>query len=200
MKIGVKLALAQSLLLLALGLAFAMAVSMQLGERLRARSDAVQDRVVEDALGMLDAYNQALKSSVDQYARMFESELIGQFSLDTQRTMPLGQAQVGILRLDNTVLNQRVDEVDRFTARTGAVATVFARAGEQLLRVTTSLRQQDGQRALGTALDPDSPAYKNLMAGLPYIGKARLFGRDYMARYTALENSQGDISWRPQGP
>jgi hypothetical protein len=107
MKIGVKLALAQSLLLLALGLAFAMAVSMQLGERLRARSDAVQDRVVEDALGMLDAYNQALKSSVDQYARMFESELIGQFSLDTQRTMPLGQAQVGILRLDNTVLNQR---------------------------------------------------------------------------------------------
>ena len=48
---------------------------------------------------------------------MFESELIGQFSLDTQRTMPLGQAQVGILRLDNTVLNQRVDEVDRFTAR-----------------------------------------------------------------------------------
>lgn len=85
MKIGVKLALAQSLLLLALGLAFAMAVSMQLGERLRARSDAVQDRVVEDALGMLDAYNQALKGSVDQYARMFESELIGQFTLDTCR-------------------------------------------------------------------------------------------------------------------
>ena len=193
MKIGVKLALAQSLLLLALGLAFAMAVSMQLGERLRARSDAVQDRVVEDALGMLDAYNQALKGSVDQYARMFESELIGQFTLDNQRTMQLGQAHVGTLRLDNTVLNQRVDEVDRFTARTGAVATVFARAGEQLLRVTTSLRQQDGQRALGTALDPDSPAYKNLMAGLPYIGKARLFGRDYMARYTALENSQGQV-------
>ena len=113
MKIGVKLALAQSLLLLALGLAFAMAVSMQLGERLRARSDAVQDRGVEDALGMLDAYNQALKGSVDQYARMFESELIGQFTLDNQRTMQLGQAHVGTLRLDNTVLNQRVDEVDR---------------------------------------------------------------------------------------
>ena len=31
------------------------------------------------------------------------------------------------------------------------------------------------------------------MAGLPYIGKARLFGRDYMARYTALENSQGQV-------
>ena len=136
MKIGVKLALAQSLLLLALGLAFAMAVSMQLGERLRARSDAVQDGVVEDALGMLDAYNQALKG-VDQYARMFESELIGR-----PPWIPSAPCRwvrrVGILRLDNTVLNQRVDEVDRFTARTGAVATVFARAGDQLLRVTTA--------------------------------------------------------------
>lgn len=55
MKIGNKLALAQSPLLLALGLAFAMAVvSMQL---LSAGAHAAtrQDRVVEDASGMLDA-------------------------------------------------------------------------------------------------------------------------------------------------
>ena len=83
MKIGGKLAVAQGLLLLALGASFALGVSSQLGERLLARSDKVQAQRLEDALNMLDAYNQALKGSVDQFARMFEAELIGQFTLDT---------------------------------------------------------------------------------------------------------------------
>ena len=193
MKIGGKLAVAQGLLLLALGASFALGVSSQLGERLLARSDKVQAQRLEDALNMLDAYNQALKGSVDQFARMFEAELIGQFTLDTQQTLATGPARTGVLRLDNTVLNNRVDEVDRFTARTSAVATVFVRHGEQLIRVSTSLRHTNGERALGTALDAGSPAYQSLMAGLPYIGKSQLFSRDYMARYTPLENAQGEV-------
>ena len=75
-----------------------------LGERLLARSDKVQAQRLEDALNMLDAYNQALKGSVDQFARMFEAELIGQFTLDTQQTLATGPARTGVLRLDNTVL------------------------------------------------------------------------------------------------
>ena len=104
MKIGGKLAVAQGLLLLALGASFALGVSSQLGERLLARSDKVQAQRLEDALNMLDAYNQALKGSVDQFARMFEAELIGQFTLDTQQTLATGPARTGVLRLDNTVL------------------------------------------------------------------------------------------------
>ena len=49
MKIGVKLAIAQSLLLLALGAGFAVAMSSQLSERLLARSDKVQEQLVNDA-------------------------------------------------------------------------------------------------------------------------------------------------------
>ena len=81
-----------------------MGVSSQLGERLLACSDKVQAQRLEDALNMLDAYDQALKGSVDQFARMFEAELIGQFTLDTQQTLVTGPARTGVLRLDNTVL------------------------------------------------------------------------------------------------
>ena len=193
MKIGVKLAIAQSLLLLALGAGFAVAMSSQLSERLLARSDKVQEQLVNDALNMLDAYNQALKGSVDQFARMFEAELIGQFTLDSSQTAATGPTRTGLLRLDNAVLNNRFEEVDRFTARTSAVATIFARHGDKLIRISTSLRQTDGERALGTELDPGSPAYQSLMAGLPYIGKSQVFSRDYMARYTPLENAQGEV-------
>jgi methyl-accepting chemotaxis protein-2 (aspartate sensor receptor) len=73
--------------------------------------------------------------------------------------------------------------VDRFAATTGAAATVFARRGDDLVRVTTSLRREDGDRAVGTLLARDHPALRTLLEGRSYVGKATLFGRDYATRY-----------------
>ncbi|MFO1234073.1 MAG: hypothetical protein U1E47_02990 [Rivihabitans pingtungensis] len=117
MKIGVKLALAQSLLLLALGLAFAMAVSMQLGERLRARA-ATRYRVVEDAPA-LDAYNQALKGNADQYARMFESGADWPIHPGQPAHHAAGSGARGHLAGQHRAEPARVDEVTVFTV-TGA--------------------------------------------------------------------------------
>jgi methyl-accepting chemotaxis protein len=79
-----------------------------------------------------------------------------------------------------------VATVDRFTAVTGAVATVFGRSGDDLVRITTSVKRADGQRAIGTSLGRDHPAYALLLAGQPFSGKAVLFGRDYLTRYEPI--------------
>jgi methyl-accepting chemotaxis protein-2 (aspartate sensor receptor) len=73
--------------------------------------------------------------------------------------------------------------VDRYAATTGAAATVFARRGDDLVRITTSLRREDGARAVGTLLARDHPARRALLEGRPYVGKATLFGREYATRY-----------------
>ena len=73
--------------------------------------------------------------------------------------------------------------VDAFTQMTGGVATIFQREGEDFRRITTSLKKEDGTRAVNTLLDRKHPAYALMLAGQPYVGAAVLFGKLYMTRY-----------------
>ncbi|MET0208221.1 MAG: Cache 3/Cache 2 fusion domain-containing protein, partial [Burkholderiaceae bacterium] len=90
-------------------------------------------------------------------------------------------------------LNGDLETVDRFTRRTGGVATIFARKGDGFERITTSLKKQDGSRAMGTMLDPASPAFGRMSAGETYVGPATLFGVPYMTRYTAIKGAGGKV-------
>ena len=57
--------------------------------------------------------------------------------------------------------------------------------------VTTSLRNAEDERVIGTALDHKHPAYALMLEDKPYTGRARLFGRDYMTHYEPLQDAEG---------
>lgn len=79
--------------------------------------------------------------------------------------------------------NVTEQEIDDFTVKTGAAATVFRKQGDDFLRIKTSILKQDRTRAVGTMLDRKHPAYRHLLEGKPFFGKAKLFGKDYMTFY-----------------
>ena len=104
-----------------------------------------------------------------------------------------GDAEVPLLKSGATVINQRNVEVDRFTAVTGATATVFARKGDDFLRVATSVKKENGERAVATLLGKEHPGYAKLLAGERYVGKAKLFGKDFYTSYTPIKGKEGQI-------
>jgi len=77
--------------------------------------------------------------------------------------------------------------VDLFAAKTGGVATIFERRGDDYVRISTSVKREDGSRAVGTKLDRNHPAYPLLLQGKPYTGRAVLFGKAYMTEYRPLD-------------
>jgi methyl-accepting chemotaxis protein len=83
--------------------------------------------------------------------------------------------------------------VDEFTRLTGGTATVFVRYEDDFLRIATSLKNEQGKRAIGTLLGKQHPGYEKLMANETYDGYAHLFGRDYMARYMPIQDRQGKV-------
>jgi methyl-accepting chemotaxis protein-2 (aspartate sensor receptor) len=91
------------------------------------------------------------------------------------------------------VVNGNFAVVDKFSNETGGVATVFARKGDDFERVTTSLKKQDGTRAMGTLLDRNHPAYKLVLAGQDYTGPATLFGKPYMTHYEPIKDVSGQV-------
>ena len=98
------------------------------------------------------------------------------------------------MSLGPSISNPSNDVCDRFTAITGgSVATIFKREGDDFLRVATSLKKEDGTRAVGTTLDRNHPAYQGLLRGETYVGKATLFGKEYMTKYVPVKDSSGAV-------
>ncbi len=146
-------------------------------------------------IGMVETYNHSLEQSVTLISNLFNAQFTGTFSLDETQTVEVNGKPTPQLKHDGIVLNGNFAAVDRFSAAAngGTVATVFARKGEDFLRVSTSLKKEDGSRAVGTTLDRTHPAYARLLAGQPYIGKASLFGHEYMTRYTPVLDAHGKV-------
>lgn len=80
----------------------------------------------------------------------------------------------GELAFNGQKLNGNFEAVDRFTRLTGGNATIFARKGtDDFIRITTSVKKEDGSRAVGTTLDRAGAAYAKLAAGETYVGRRR---------------------------
>jgi hypothetical protein len=72
-------------------------------------------------------------------------------------------------------------------------ATIFSYDGKDFVRTETTL-MNNGQSAVNTKLEPDSPAYKALVEKHSYTGPATVFGRDYQANYAPLIGADGKLT------
>ena len=85
------------------------------------------------------------------------------------------------------------DIVVAVTSARSGVATLFAKKGDQYVRVATTVKKEDGTSALGTALDANSPALAKLNNGEPYYGDATVFGKTYDAGYEPIKDASGAV-------
>ena len=138
-------------------------------------------------LGMIAQTDAILRQQAENWAHTFTGALAGDYSLEPHGDTPL-------LKLNGVALNDSTREVDSFSSTgKGNVATLFARRGDDYVRVATSVKKEDGSRAVGTALGKAHPAYANVNQGMPFIGKATLFGRQYMTKYDPIKDGKGQI-------
>ncbi|HTH39784.1 MAG TPA: Cache 3/Cache 2 fusion domain-containing protein [Rhodocyclaceae bacterium] len=167
-------------------------ISHWLDRYLQERSIIELKRVDQQVVDMVDAYAKVLENS----ARLLGEDFASRFPTpvrDTNHRLTSGHQNLPTLRSTQGILNNRADVVDTFTDTTGATATVFVRDEEGFFRITTSVRQQNGERALGTALGSDHPAYALLLAGHAYTGQVTLFGRRFMTHYKPLFDASGTV-------
>ena len=160
--------------------------------RLQERNLNELGRVNRQVVDMVDAYASLLERSAEGLGAAFLSTLPESPARAPAR-MAGGGRMLPVLKGEGRVLNNDFRLVDRFTAATGATASVFVRDGDDFYRITTSVLQEDGQRAVGTPLGIRHPAYGKLMQGLPYTGRATLFGREFMTRYLPLKDKAGEV-------
>lgn len=191
--IGFRFSLAQAcVVVVAMGV-FTVVLSTWISGRIERRTESELTQQAGLLVKSLSSYHSALANNAGSLAAIFRTYFPGQFSLDQTKTVTIGGLQVPTLASGSTTINLDTAVVDRFTSVTRAVATVFARSGDDFVRVSTSLKKEDGTRAIGTLLDRKHPAYQGLLKGEEFTGKAVLFGKDYMTKYIPVKDGQGKV-------
>lgn len=143
---------------------------------------------------LLNFYNQNLITSTDRLADMFFSLFPNGINISDTDTVKIGEYNSPLATNSGEKINLNFAKPDQFTSMTGGTATVFIRYGDDFLRVSTSLKKKNGDRAYGTLLGKNHPAYKQLMRGEPYSGPAVLFGRHYMTKYVPFKDKEGKVT------
>jgi len=141
--------------------------------------------------GQLAIMDATARSGADRLSGVFSGMLPGPIRVDESRPVQIGDRSVPSVYAGGQILNLDFSVVDSFSRLTNGAATIFVRTGDDFMRVTTSLRKEDGSRAMGTMLGKAHPAYEPLMKGQPYLGRADLFGHVYMSRYSPVVDSRG---------
>ncbi|MDN5105362.1 Cache 3/Cache 2 fusion domain-containing protein [Aliarcobacter butzleri] len=135
----------------------------------------------------INTFNKVAKTGADTIGNIFLDMLQG-IKIDKSQNIKVGDLQTPVLSINGKALNLNFDIVDKFTEMTnGSVATIFVRKDDDFIRISTSLKKEDGNRAIGTKLDINHPGYKKVLQGETYLGKATLFGKNYMTKYIPIK-------------
>jgi len=90
-----------------------------------------------------------------------------------------------------TKINGDYTIVDGLKAKFTCTATFFAKKGADYVRISTNVLNE-GNRAVGTVLNPQGPAYAAIAKGETYYGLVDILGKKYEAGYEPVKNAAGE--------
>jgi methyl-accepting chemotaxis protein len=160
---------------------------------LEQRSMARLQGETQGVVNMIDMFDRSVDSQAERFSNMFSNAFEGKFSIDPERTVQIGDKATPVLKNGTTDLNLNFAIPDRFTGQTGVTATIFAKSGDDFVRISTSVKKENGERAVGTLLDRNHPGYAALLSNHSYSGIATLFGKQYISKYEPIRNAAHDI-------
>jgi methyl-accepting chemotaxis protein len=191
--VGARLAMLSCALVALIFAAFTFALTRSAGAQVR---DQVLERIAEkdrSIAAMIALFDKGLSAEVGRSMTLFVSLLPPTCTLDETQKVDINGVATPTIKAGDKILNMDFSIPDEFLQSSGAIATVFARTGDDFVRVTTSLKKQDGSRAIGTLLDRKGPAYAPLLAGKTFTGLAALFGKRYITEYQPITDTNGRV-------
>ena len=98
------------------------------------------------------------------------------------------------LYFGTTKINNNFQIVDAIVKEHGGTATLFAKTGDEYVRVSTNVPKPDGSgRATGTILDPAGKAIVNINKGEAFYGEVTILGVPYITGYEPIKDASGKV-------
>ena len=159
---------------------------------------------------LLSTPYQSLTPIVGTMANKLRLTFSGELSLTANERVNINGESVTVMKLNGQAITKDFTLVDQFTKGSQAPATIFQRVGDDFLRVSTSLKKQNGERAFGTWLGKKHPwlstaAQWSALSGLCQVIRQTLYysiractyqrqsGRDFICGRRRVEQCSAGI-------
>ena len=166
--------------------------------------NAISD-IHQSVYNSLLMYDKSMRQKLDSDLLLLQKELqskgaifldegnMRQETLVNQTTKESIRREIPRLQAGVSYINGYFDIVDSIEAISGSSATIFQLVDDKLLRISTTVKKLDGQRAVGTYIPSDSPVYKTIMQGETFRGKAYVVNDWYLTTYAPLYDMDSQI-------
>ena len=108
-------------------------------------------------------------------------------------TIKVGDTTAPNLAFGTTLMGLNFTIVDRIKNLMEGTATIFVRDGDRFVRITTNVQTASGQRALGTILNPQGAAIKELLQGRNFVGAVDILGNSFITEYDPITDANGQV-------
>ena len=88
---------------------------------------------------------------------------------------------------------EQADLVDGVTSIENGTATLFVKDNASFVRIATNVRQKNGNRAVGTLLNPNGKVISYLQDGKSFYGVVDVLGEPYISGYEPIKNKSGTV-------
>ncbi|USJ02934.1 Cache 3/Cache 2 fusion domain-containing protein [Xanthomonas prunicola] len=138
----------------------------------------------EMLLDRVDVSMRNLRKQVDELGPASQGNQV-RVGRRTANDILLGQkSQANTFGLVDAATSSLVDDGASISKQGNA--TIFSRAGDDFVRISTNITNADGNRAVGTVLDPNSKAAGKLRNGESFYGVLDVLGNPYVTRYEPI--------------
>lgn len=153
----------------------------------------------------LETFDITLRQKLESDIAVFKEEIHqrGQIYLDQQNTVQTTitnqvtkarqTTQVPRMMIGSESVTGTNTLVDAVVSVTNSSATLFQLVDNKMLRISTTVKKLNGERAVGTYIPSESPVYKTLLSGQTFRGKAFVVNDWYITEYVPLKDSGNNI-------
>ncbi len=147
--------------------------------------DRQKDGLTREIIGIMDATHSLVLERVHNSMALLKKEGLALGEPKLGREVKVNTRQAKDLLLGDKTQANNYALVDSITEIMGGTATLFARDGNEFVRVATNVIK-NGKRATGTILAPGKKVDLSIQQGKSYYGKIDILGSPYITGYEPI--------------
>jgi len=179
------------LVLLAM-LASIVVISYSKHAEIQAGVNTDKERLNREISNILTVTDSLLSQQVQSSMKLFKLRIAAAGEVSQGEPLSYAALQVPDLLLGGKAQGNNYQLVDDLTGIMGGTATLFSKAGEDFVRISTNVVTDTG-RATGTVLNPAGAAMAAIKQGKAFYGSVDILGNPFVTGYEPLFDAQGNV-------
>lgn len=163
--------------------------------KIRNQNEETLTNINNGIYNMVDTQKKVLDEWLKSAGASFEDKLkrLGDNRFDSGEMQTIGGYRLPTWYIGAQKITGDFTLVDYLSESEGLPASIFQLVGNTFVRVSTNVRQPDGNRITGTVLDISGPVYEKVINRQTFLGRANVEGIMHATIYEPLLDDDGKL-------